>query len=153
MKPSQFIKNKVWGETFQIINSSLTFLFKVICLVWPKIYMFFETRFKQRCWERGVGVGKCNGHFLLFKFLTFKEVFRGCGAFKGDKQIQFSFPRYWDVARINHPTHLPQIQLAIFKAHFDERGYDMPGWMDGHPGTALQEKACTVSPQVLDVDK
>lgn len=109
----------------------------MICLVWAKIYMFFETRFEQRHWEQSGG-GEREWTFFLFKFITFKEVFPVWNTFKGDRTYLVFSLGYWDLVRIS-PYSTPAHTAAICKLLFwwERMSYVR---MTSHLGTAPLRK-------------
>lgn len=76
----------------------------MICLVWPKIYMFFESRFKQRCWERRVGAGEEEWTFFSIQVSNIQEVFPDCNTFKGGKPDSAAFSQILRWSWNRHPS-------------------------------------------------
>lgn len=82
----------------------------MICLVWRKIYMFFESRFKQRCWEQRVGAGEEEWTFFSIQVSNIQEVFPDCNNFKGGKPNAAAFSQILRWSWTPHPSAPPPIQ-------------------------------------------
>lgn len=124
----------------------------MICLVWAKIYTFFETHSDKDAGNRVGGVGQKKWtFFFLFKFITFKAVFPAWNILRESNLFNFFCLRYWDVVRSAPLSHPPCTQLPFANSLFWWEVISCLG-AAGHPGIAPMTKIGWTLKRVLDVE-